>query len=143
MKRFRFSMERVRHYRKLQLDFEQARMDQLQARLQSLAHMEAELERQKRQAQLAIVQTGMVDGSELRDLSGLQDYTSHMRQRFSLERVRIQSEITAQSELLIEARRRFEILERLKDKSRKRWQVDYNREEEQLATESFLAKWTT
>ena len=141
MKKFHFPLERVRRYRKLQMEAEQVKMEQLQAHLRSIDSMEAELWRQKQQAEQALVESPIVGASELAVVDSFRAYTQRMANIFTLRRVQVEEEMSLQKENLLAAKQRYEVLERLKSSSRAKWQYQLDRELEQLATEAYLARW--
>jgi len=141
MKRFQFPLDRVREFRKLQMESEQSKMEQLYARLHSIESMSAELERQKKQAESSVVSAGSVAGLELDSLREFKAYARRMASLFQLRRVQIEAEIDLQKEALLEARRKYEVLDRLKGRARSKWQHEFDKEQDELAAEVYLAGW--
>jgi hypothetical protein len=60
----------------------------------------------------------------------------------ALDQIRCQQEekIAAQRERVIEARRKFELLQRLQQSALLQWKAAFNKEQEEVASELFLAK---
>jgi len=141
VKKFQFPLERVRRFRKLQMETEQVKLEQLQAHLASIDSMEAELHRQKQQADQALVESPTVGTPELAVVDSFRAYTQRMANIFALRRAQVQEEILMQKENLLVARQKYEVLERLKSNRHAKWKYDLHREVEQLATEAYLARW--
>ena len=142
MKRFQFNLERVRQYRKLQMEAEQVKLEHAQARLLSLDHMEAELLRQKNEAGETIpVGSSFQTGEQLERLDGFRRYLVRMAHLLEIRRAEAIAVLVAQQTVLLEARRNYELLNRLKDRSRGQWQASFNREQEQVTAELYLARW--
>ena len=81
---------------------------------------------------------------EAGELQALDAYRLHVRSRvekLETRRGEVLAEIERQRERLVEARRRAELLERLKTRMIDAWQAAADREEETLASELYLAKW--
>ena len=144
MKRFEFPLERVRQYRKLQLDTEQTRLEQLLARLGAVDSMIADLHRQEVQV--------LADSRAVRSRGGpeavadalhhsrFQEYLNRMRRMLAEQRTQAEQALQRQRLILLEARRHYEILNRAREASRTTWNAEFAREQENLASELFLAK---
>jgi len=141
MKRFRFPLDRVRQFRKMQMESEHAKLEQIYARLHSIESLTAELGRQKRQAETSVVSAASVAGLELNSLKEFRTYARKMTSVFQLRRAKIEAEIELQRQALLEARRKYEMLDRLRSRSRSKWQYEFDREQDQLAAEVHLAGW--
>ena len=144
MKRFEFPLERVRQYRKLELDTEHARLEQAQARLNAVDAMITDLHRQEKQEEQesreARSKGGHTAVENALQHTRFQSYVLRMAQMLDQQRAHVAQALERQRLVLLEARRRFEILDRFRQSSRAEWQAEFNREQENLAGELFLAK---
>ena len=144
MKRFDFPLERVRQYRKLQADTEQARLEQAQARLNAVETMIAELNRQKRNESMHSRAARLQGGRQAVDdgiqHTRFQTYLSRMDQVLQQQRAQAAQAMERQRLVLLEARRKFEILDEFRTTSRAEWQAGFDREQDLLAGELHLAK---
>ena len=144
MKRFEFPLERVRQYRKLELDTEHARLEQAQARLNAVDAMITDLHRQEKQEEQesreARSKGGHTAVENALQHTRFQSYLLRMAHMLDQQRAQVAQALERQRLVLLEARRRFEILDRFKQSSRAEWQAEFNREQENLAGELFLAK---
>jgi len=78
------------------------------------------------------------------DLGNLDNFRRHVRkQAESLDQAGRQCEkrVEAQRARVVEARRKFELLDHLKRQKQEAWRLESLKEEETLASELFLAKW--
>jgi len=145
MKRFEFSLERVRQFRKLQMETEQAKLEQARARLEAVEAMIAELNRQRCLADDVSRRVRSNAGAvSMPDVAGHAQFATYLqRMESALVRRREQAlvEMEQQRRVLLEARKKYEMLDRFRAASRTAWQVDFAREQETLAGELFLAKW--
>jgi len=145
MKRFEFPLERVRQFRKLQMETEQAKLEQARARLQSVDAMIAELNRQRSLAQDSSRQARSspraVSMSDVAGHAQFALYLQRMEHALNGRRHEALLEMERQRKVLLEARRKYEMLHRFRDSSQSAWQAEFSREQENLAGELFLAKW--
>lgn len=146
MKRFEFSLERVRQFRKLQMESEQARLEQARSRLEAVDAMIAELNRQRSLAQdssrRARGQGGAVSMTDVAGHAQFALYLQRMEYALNARRQQALLEMERQRHILLEARKKYEMLDRFRESSLAAWQADFNREQENVAGELFLAKWT-
>jgi flagellar export protein FliJ len=145
MKRFEFSLERVRQFRKLQMETEQAQLEQARARLEAVEAMISELNRQRSLADDVSRRLRSSSGSvSMPDVAGHSQfavYLQRMEHALISRRQQAALEMERQRHVLLEARKRYEMLDRFRDASRSAWQVEFAREQENMAGELFLAKW--
>jgi chromosome segregation ATPase len=145
MKRFRFSLERVHQWRQLRMDRELAELQRRFAVLHGVEQEEQKVRLQGRQAEGALDDAGS-PGAPVHSyiLARLDVYRRSVRHRLSeLSRRREEAdrEIALQRERLLDARRDVMLLDKLKDKSQRRWYQAHLREIETFAGEVYLARW--
>ncbi len=145
MRRFRFSLERVLEWRRLEEDAEAARLAALLEEARRLERDGAELEAQAGRVAAAIRDLALgrarLDGRDLAVLDSFSDWVRHRREELSLRKEELRGRIEAQRRRVLAARRKVRVLEKLEDRARRQWERDYDREIEQLAAESHLARW--
>jgi hypothetical protein len=140
MKRFEFSLERVQRWRRSQADIEELKLRQLLADLYATDQRKCRLLEERTQAEAAILSQGIAAAEDLASLDAFRQYVR--AQGRALDQIRCQQEekIAAQRERVIEARRHFELLQRLQHNALAQWQEAFNKEQEEMASELFLAK---
>jgi hypothetical protein len=140
MKRFEFSLERVQRWRRSQADIEELKLRQLLADLYATDQRKRQLLEERTQAEAAILFQGTAAAEDLASLDAFRQYVR--AQGRALDRSRCQQEvkIAAQRERVIEAKRHFELLQRLQHNALAQWQEAFNKEQEEMASELFLAK---
>ena len=141
MRNFRFSLERVLSWRRTELQAEEARLAALFAERSRLDTARAEIRAARDGAGNRLLQAEAVDGIELESLEG---YRRRMeKELIAMDRRRAQSAeaILKQRATVVDAHRRVRLLEKLKDRRLGEWRLDWQRENENLASESFLARW--
>lgn len=141
MKRFEFRLQKVMEWREKQLELEDARLKQHVAGIASLDQARAGLESEGLQAEVQLRSSASVSGQDLAALAG---FRQHIRMRgiqLAAQRAEAQKQLEAQQRVMLEARRRCRLLERLKERRLSEWQAACDRELDALASESFLARW--
>ena len=141
MKRFHFSLERVREWRRIQLETEQEKLEQLLRDRQSLARESQNLQESRAEAEIAVWSGGATDAVQLRALDDFRLYIASEQRKLLQRMTACEQKIAAQRERVIEERRRATLLDRLRERRHADWQKDFDRELEALAAESYLANW--
>jgi flagellar export protein FliJ len=142
MKRFNFPLERVRRWRAEQANVEELKLGRLRSELGQIESLRGAIQDEVKLAESRVLSQPSIDAKELTSLGS---YRLHLGQKIrGIEnRVReYQAKIIEQRERLIEARRQAELLERLREKALGQWRAAANKEQEDLASELFLAKQT-
>lgn len=142
MSAFRFSLERVLAFRRRQLELEQARYRQCAAAVEALDRARAELEASGARAETQVRAWSPVAGSDLAALAYFRRSVRAREQQIAARRIEAARAAEAQMKLLLESQRRCRLLERLKDRLLAEWTAARDRELDQLAAESHLARWT-
>jgi len=140
VKRFAFRLERVRRWRFEQASVEELKLQRLRAELRQLETVRGGLEDELRQSESRVLAQRSIDPVELTSLGS---YRSRARQKIrELEEHGRQyaAKIVEQRQRVMEARRQAELLERLRVKAFGEWRAGLDKEQEELASELFLAK---
>jgi hypothetical protein len=140
MKRFQFPLERVRRWRAEQASLEELKLEQLRAESARLATAKRELETESSRSANQVLSQQSIDPIEL---TSLESYRFYLRRRISelssLEK-QAETKVVEQREIVIQARRQFELLDRLHGQAWREWVAASNKEQEELASEMFLAQ---
>lgn len=137
MKRFQFSLDRVLNFRRLQADAEQAKLVRLE---QELAAVEAEI-RHLNEAFQAAVQSVSPHPADRAELGRYRMIVESQTLKLQSRRGEIASRVQLQRQLFTKARQAAEVLARLKEKQYTQWQQGLQKELDDLAMDSFLARW--
>ncbi len=140
MKRFNFSLERVRRWRLEQASLEELKLRQLRLEVAGLKAAQDQLAAERSQCERQLLSQARIDPLQLETLDsyrlsvkakigGLEDRERHC-----------QAKIAEQLEHVIEARRKFKLLDCLRENGWAGWQAAANKEQEDLAAELFLAQ---
>jgi len=140
MKRFDFPLERVRRWRSEQVSIEELKLQQLRAQRDALA-----AGKQQVRDELAQVERDLFGRSSLEpiDLESLDSYRFFVRGRvrdFEQRERQCEAKINEQRAKVLETRRRFKLLDGLKQNAFAEWRAAADKEQEDLAAELYLAK---
>jgi flagellar export protein FliJ len=141
MRNFRFSLERILGWRSAELQAEEAALAPLFADRTRLEVAREQVRAARERAASDLVAAGAVDG---RDLEALAGYRLRLeRDLIAIEHRLAQrrQEIAAQRARVLEAQRRVRLLEKLRARRLAEWQTAWQRESENFAAETFLARW--
>ncbi|HEY1184356.1 MAG: hypothetical protein ABSG79_24840 [Bryobacteraceae bacterium] len=139
---FQFRLQQVLDWRQTQLELEEIKFKRQTAALADLDRARAELEAAGVKAEVQVRDWIPLVG---RDLAALGSFRLSIRMKekeIAARRAECQEKLYAQQRVMLEARRRCRLLERLKERRFSEWELAQNRELEQLATESYLAQWS-
>ena len=140
MRRFQFRLESVLGWRVVELEIEEGRLERLFTERRGWDDRARALEDQRREsAQLIAAKT--LDGQQLAAFTYHRRYLEREAARMAAQRADCEKRIAAQQQRVVEAERKVRLLERLKERRLAEWTLDFNREVEALASETFLSKW--
>jgi flagellar export protein FliJ len=137
---FRFRLEKVLQLRQKQLELEEAKYQQ---RVREAAELEAERSRMEAAgigAETQVRAWSPVTGSDLAALANYRKYVAAQEQQIAVRHAEARKQAEEQQKAMLEARRRCQLLERLKERRLAEWQASADKELEQLAAESHLAR---
>lgn len=139
MKAFRFSLEKALHWRRVQLEMEEKQFQRQAAGLAEMDRVRAELEAAAIRAEVQVRNRKPLAGLDLAALAGFRQYVHNEEQALAARRAECQDQLNQQQRIMMEARRRYRLLERLKERRLAAWRAAADRELDQLAAESHLA----
>jgi hypothetical protein len=140
MKRFDFSLERVRRWRREQASLEELKLQQFRAEMASLQAAQQQILADRVESEQQVLTQSYVDPLQLESLDSYRQYTAGKVRHLESRKQQWEAKIADQLNRVIEARRKFELLERLRQAALDEWQAAVDKEQEDLAAELFLAK---
>jgi hypothetical protein len=143
VKKFTFTLERVRQWREKQLALEELHLQQLFSEKTLVEERRALLEREARESVDIVVRAVAVEASELQAIDGFRRFVTAQRIVIAATLADCDRRIAEQRLKLMEARRNFELLTRLKEKKWKAWSAELSRDIEAQAGEVYLARWNS
>ena len=140
MNAFRFPLERVMDWRRQQMELEEAKLRQQAAAIAQLDRTRAQLQAAGIAAEIDVRRWTPLAGSDLAALGGFRRHVRDQEQQLAVQRVARAQQMSGQQQVLLEARRRYRLLERLRERRLAEWQEAVDRELETLAAESHSAR---
>jgi flagellar export protein FliJ len=137
---FRFRLEKVLQLRRKQLELEEARYQQCVREAADLEAERARMEAEGIGAETQVRAWSPVTGSDLAALANYRKYVSAQEQQTAVRHAEARKRADEQQKAMLEARRRCQLLERLRERRLAAWQAAADKELEHLAAESHLAR---
>jgi flagellar export protein FliJ len=141
MTSFHFRLQKVLDLRRTQLETEESRFKQQLAALAGLDSERAGWAAAGSRAETQVRDFNQLAGCDLTALGHFRLTVKQQQREIDARRLACQKGIEAQQAAMLEARRRCRLLERLKERRLAEWTCGRDHELEQLASESFMAKW--
>ncbi len=142
MKRFTFRLDRVREWREKEFAMAEAQLEKLLAERGLVESRLRVLNEEAAECVSVLNRKTAIDPLELRAIDAFQRHATVQRGVIAQLLAECDTRIAAQRANVLEARRRCELLDKLREKQWQRWNVDLAREMEIEAGELFLAKWS-
>jgi hypothetical protein len=138
---FHFSLEKVLRWRALELASEEAKLELLLREQLRLQTMRADLSAEKSNLDRSLDTLPDLRGADLRAVGA--HAASLKRQGDNLVKLvaKCHRDLSEQKKSYRAAKQRFRLLEELRARNIEEWRKEQDREQETLATESFLASW--
>lgn len=140
MKRFEFRLDRVRRWREEQASIEELKLRQLHDALASLREQRGRVASERAENEHAVLSQPSIEACQVQSLEIYRRYAAGQIHNIAERERQCEEHIREQSNIWREARQKAELLERLKQKTFEEWRAASDREEENLASELFLAK---
>jgi len=142
MKKFRFPLQRLLHYRRSRLAGEQALLERLMAEQAALEHRRAALEREERMVNESIRRLPVLDSGQLEAVAAFRRFAAAEAVRLAEEAASASARIASQREAVLSARREVEVLEKLRERRLRDWRLELDREMEKQTAELVVARWS-
>ncbi len=140
MKRFNFSLERVRRWRSEQASVEELKLHGLRDGLRRLESVQRGVEAELSESESRVLGQSSIDPVELTSLGSYRVGARRKIRELQEQGREYAAKIAEQRQRVLEARRQAELLDRLRAKAFGEWQGAIDREQEELAAELFLAR---
>jgi len=141
MNTFQFPLQRALDWRRTQLKLAEARVEQQLAALAGIDQARAELDAMGHRTEVEVRQFQSLEGGDLSALGSFRLAIKVRGRELAAKRVECQNELAARQAVMLEARRRCRLVERLKERRWAEWQSAAGRELDELAADSYLAQW--
>lgn len=142
MKKFSFGLDRVRQWRAEQVESEQFKLRRLFDERHALEAAGALLDRERAEAEKNVRLQTILDAQQLGALDSFRLYVKSENLRLAGRIVDCDHRIAEQRQRLLDLRRQFRLLERMKQREWDDWNRALTRETDGLAAEVHLAQWS-
>ena len=142
MRRFAFSLETALRWRLTKLETEEANLRGLLVELADLEQSARDLERSGIN-QREHVQSGEASPAEREGLADYLHWSAAERTRLLAAATDCRTRIAGQRSALLEARRNYELLAKLKSQRRHEWDLAFAKELDEMASEACLSRWNS
>src|SRR6266545_5211133 len=143
MKAFTFPLEKALEWRRIELELEEVRYKRQCAEVAELDRQRAEIEASGIRAEIQVREWNPVVAGDLAALGSFRLRVKGEEAEIARRRAECVSKLAAQQARMLEARRRCRLLERLKYRRLAEWKFAQDRELDEIAAESYLARWKT
>jgi len=140
MKRFDFPLETVRRWRLERAGIEELKLRQILAEKQKLATRKVQIHSEMAQTARQVLGQPSMQSLELQSLDSFRLYGRNRIRDIENQERQCEARAVEQRNRVLEARRQFELLDRLRQKALAEWRAAGNKEQEEMAAELFLAK---
>lgn len=137
---FRFPLERVLEWRKLQMRAEEERLAAIQQRLEMVDQRIHALASADLQTEWGVRKLASVEGAELHGFPAFQARSRKMRDALEAEKLQCEKLAAAQRARLLKARKDYRVLEKLKERRHQAWVYLSDRELESIAADAYNSK---
>jgi len=142
VKRYQFTLDGVLRLRIQQTEAAEAALAVLYRELDGLQAQQEALRIDLERSLADVLQSGgSLTGEDLVRLEGYRRWVTTQQRRYSQSTADCISRIQEQNRRVLEAKRNQQLLEKLRDRSRQRWQDEAAREEQAHAEEAYLSQW--
>ena len=140
MKKFEFPLDRVLDLRRQQLEVERARLQTLRADLQRLESEKTEAQKRVEAARDHVRRGPSTTGQDLMAMSNFQKYIGRLGAEIDKKREKLSVRIAQQQAQTREAEKNVKLLEKLEARKRAEWTIGRDKELEELAADSYMAR---
>jgi hypothetical protein len=141
MKSFQFPLEKALDWRRIQLELEESRYKQQVATLAGIDRRRAEIEASGVRAEIEVRDWNPIAAGDLVALGNFRLHVKAQESEIARQRFEAARKLAEQQKLMLEARRRCRLLERLKERRLAEWTAGRDHELDEIAAESYLARW--
>jgi flagellar export protein FliJ len=141
MNRFQFRLARVQEYRHRQLEAAEEALRRSLAELETLRERKQRLSNEYLAEEAAIANRLTPQPKEREALATYRRHIANEQARLGPRIFECNARVEKQRKEVVEAQRRYRLLEKLYDKGKREWDLAFAKEIDGLAEESFLARW--
>ena len=142
MKSFLFPLQKALDLRTRQLELEEVCYKKHLAEVAELDRKRAEVEASGMRAEVQVRSWSPVGAGDLTALGNFRLRARKLEEQIRLRKVEAVKQMEEQFQVMLEARRRCRLLEKLKGRRLEEWTAARDHELEEIAAESYLSRWS-
>jgi hypothetical protein len=139
---FRFRLDKVLAWRRTQLELAEVEFRREAGALAELDRVSTELEAYSVRTEAEVREWSSLSGCDLLALNGFRLQVGRRVKELAVQRIEQARKLAEREQVMLEARRRCRLLERLRERRLAEWQSASGKELEQVASESYLARFS-
>jgi hypothetical protein len=140
MKRFHFPLETARRWRLERAGIEELKLRQILSEKEKLAAAKGRIQDEMARSARQVLGQPSIPGPQLETLDSFRLHVGTRVRKIENQERECEVRIVEQRNRVLDARRQFELIERLRQKAMTEWRAAGNKEQEDLAAELFLAR---
>ena len=140
MKRFHFGLAKVLDFRRRQLEIEEGKLEALHSERWALDVESSRLESEAAGTRHSLMVTGSAESQELVACDLYLRHLSAAKRIHAGKMADWLARASKQEQALVEARRRVRLLEKLEEREFRKWKAVVDRDQENLSSELYLAR---
>lgn len=141
MKRFRFPLDAALLLRRRRVEVEESQYRQIANALGAVAAAARQLASEVQAAEEDVVGISVNTATQLQSLDRFRSAAARRLREFEAKSVAIRRDLARQQQRLVDARRDEELLLKLRAKARAQWELDADKELQDIADEAYLSQW--
>lgn len=141
MKRFSFSLERLRRWRRRQLELEQEKLRGMIAQLEQMEAARLRVIEEETRAVSQVIAKREVATDDLLWVESWRNFALRETARLTAAIEEQARRVAVQRQAVLEANRRIEILQRLREEQLSAWRAGHDREQESAVGELVASRW--
>lgn len=143
MKKFNFPLEKLRMWRQKQLEAEVVRLGQYQAEQESLRLKRLAMMREEELVLQAVRELPEPSPEGMQAADHFRQWCVRESDRLTADEREAARRVAMQRDVVLEARRGVEALERLKERKQQEWHTAVDKETEEMVADLVVARWAT
>ena len=141
MKRFRFPLDAALLLRRRRVEVEESQYRQIANALGAVAAAARQLASEVQAAEEDVVGISVSTATQLQSLDRFRSAAARRLREFEAKSAAIRRDLARQQQRLVDARRDEELLLKLRAKARAQWELDADKELQDIADEAYLSQW--
>jgi flagellar export protein FliJ len=140
MKAFEFTLQRMLEFRRQQADSERISLQRLVAQFKGYEDEQTALRTQNDEARIGVAGLSAIEGQFLGALASFQGHVERRLKDVERLKAELLPQIERQRLLVVESDRKVKLLDRLREQKYREWVASRDKEIDELAADSYLAR---